>query len=287
MGVSISGLVAAAEINEADVFEIEQSGISKKLTKEQLRSLLFSDPAFSVVSPQPGDSLVYNGTDWVAGPRSKWRTVPIEAYGESAPSSSSTITFSGGAAVNGINLRGGDYFSVGDPVRVVISGTSYYGICTAVSDTLLTMSGMILPISAITSLSVGSREMVKHVDMVFAQSAAVYTSFGAAVAIPRGLSHQWRGATGYLVAVSAAHTNTSSTTVVNFKMNGGTNVLTSGLTPAAGASSTAQGAFVNSALGDIIAANAVIADGQTITTVCTTAGTTAEHLIVCMTFIVP
>lgn len=286
MGVAISGLVAASEVAEADVFEIEQSGISKKVTKTQLRSLLFSDPAFSVVLPQPGDSLTYNGTDWVAGARGKWRTVPIEAYTESSPPSTSTITFAGGSAVNGINLRGGDYFSVGDPVRVVISGNSYYGICTAVTDTLLTMSGMILPLSAITSLAVGSREMVKHVDMVYC-GASVYTGFGASVAIPRGLSHQWRGATGYLVAASAAHTNTSSTTVINFKMNAGTNVLTSGLTPAAGGSSTTQGAFVNSALGDIIAANAVIADGQAITTVCTTAGTTAESLVVCLTFIVP
>lgn len=291
MGVAISGLVAASEVGEADVFEIEQSGISKKLTKTQLRSLLFSDPAFSVALPQPGDSLTYNGTDWVPGARGKWRTVPLAAYTESAPASTSTITFAGGAAVSGVNLRGGDYFSVGDPVRVLISGVNYYGICTAVTDTLLTMSGMILPLSAITSLAVGSREMVKHVDMVYGGTASsdAYSGFGATptVAIPRGLSHQWRGATGYLVAASAAHTNTSSTTVINFKMNAGTNVLTSGLTPAAGGSSTTQGAFVNSALGDIIAANAVIADGQAITTVCTTAGTTAESLVVCLTFIVP
>ena len=46
MGVAISGLVAATNLAEADIFEIEQSGVSKKVTKTQLRSLLFSDPAF-------------------------------------------------------------------------------------------------------------------------------------------------------------------------------------------------------------------------------------------------
>ena len=292
MGVAISGLVAASEITEATVFEIEQSGISKKLTKTQLRSLLFSDPAFSVALPQAGDSLTYNGTDWVPGARGKWRTIPQAAYTETQPlPSSSTITFDGGAITNGIYLKAGDYFSIGDPVRVVISGVSYYGICTAVADNLLTMSGMIMPTTTnITSLAVGSREMIKHVDMVYAGTAGsdVYTGFGATVAIPRGLSHQWRGATGYLVAVSVAHTNTASAVTVNFKMNAGTNVLTSNITPAAGGGATTQGAFVNSANGEIIAANAVIADGQAITTVCVNAGAgTAESLVACLTFIVP
>jgi hypothetical protein len=290
VGVAISGLVAATNIQEADVLEIEQDGISKKITKTQLRSLLLSDPDFATVLPQAGDSLTYNGTDWATGARGGWRTVPQAAYTFASPTSTSTITFDGSTTTDGINLKAGDYFSVGSPVRVEIGASTYfYGICTAVSDTLLTMSGMILPLSAITSLAVGTKEMVKHVDLRYAGTEAsdVYTGFGATTAIPRGMSHQWRGATGYLVAASAAHTNTSSTTVINFKMNAGSNVLTSGLTPAAGGSATAQGAFVDSALGDIIAANAAIADKQTITTVCTTAGTTAESLVACLTFIVP
>lgn len=292
MGIAISGLPVSTEFREADMFEISQGGVSKRLTKTQLRSLLYTDPALSIIQPIPGDSLVFDGTDWVAGPRGRWRTVPIAAYTETPPlPSSSTITFAGGGPTNGVKLKGGEYFSIGSPVRVEIGvGIFYYGICTAVSDTLLTMSGMIMPTaSAITSLSVGTQEMVKHVQMQYAGTATsdVYTGFGATNPIPRGLSHQWRGATGYLVAVSAAHTNTSSTTVINFKMNAGANVLTSGLTPAAGGSATTQGAFVNSAAGEIIANNAAIADGQAITTVCTTVGGTAESLVVCLTFIVP
>lgn len=294
MGVAISGLTAATVLNEADIFEIEQGGVSKKVTKTQLRSLLLSDPAFAVPAllPQNGDVVSYNGTDFVPGVVPRWRVINTAAYVIAAVASSSTITFGGGTSPSsGIYRRASDYFAVGSPVRVVIGGTSYYGICTAASATLLTISGAILPLStAITSLSVGTPDMVKTVNISYGYAAgttAVYTGFGATTAIPRGLSHRWRGATGYLVAASAAHTNTSSTTVVNFKMNAGSNVLTSGLTPAAGGSTTAQGAFVDSALGDIIQANCEIADKQTITTVCTTAGTTAESLVVCLTFVVP
>jgi hypothetical protein len=282
MGVAISGLVAASTIAEDDVFEIEQSGISKKITKTQLRSLLYRDPALAITLPQKGDSLTYNGTDWVAGVRGDWRTVHQLAYTESAPASTSTITFAGGGPSGGIKLKGGEYFSVGSPVRVEIgASTYYYGICTAVTDTLLTMSGMILPLSAITSLAVGTCEMVKFVDLQFPE-----ITYNTAVPLNKGCIHRWRGATGYLVAASVSHMNTSATTNVNFKLNAGSNVLTSGVIPAAGTSTT-HGAWTDSALGDIIAANSVIQDKQNITVVVPTAGGTADYLKACLTFIVP
>lgn len=285
MGVAISGLAVATDIAEADQLEIAQSAVSKSITKQLLRRKFFSDPAYSFNLPQKGDSLVFNGTDWVPGARGGWRTVPIEAYTEAAPASSSTITFAGGAPTNGIALRGGDYFAVGSPVRVEIgASTFYYGICTAVTDTLLTMSGMIMPISAITSLAVGTQEMVRNIQLVY--PTTTYNTLGAAVPLPRGCNHRWRGPDGYLVSASVAHMNTSSTTNVNFKMNAGTNVLTSGVIPAAGTATT-QGNFTDSALGDIIAANAKIQDKQNITVVVPTAGGTADFLVAILTFIVP
>ncbi len=285
MGVSISGLPASTELREADVFEIEQGGVSKKLTKTQLRQLLFSDPAFSINAPQNGDSLVYNGTEWLPGWRGKWRVVNQAAYTESAPASPSTITFAGGAAVNGIRLRASDYFRVGWPVRVEIgAGIYHYGICTAVSDTLLTMSGAILPISTIISLAVGTQEMVKHVEMRFPGNT--YNTLGATVPLNNGCIHRWRGDVGYLVAYSCCHMGTSSTTVVNLKMSGGSNVSSTGVTVGAGTSTT-HGVFVDSALGTLIAANVQIVDKGTITAVVTTAGGTANYLVICMTFIVP
>lgn len=287
MGVAISGLVAGTVLNETDVFEIEQAGVSKQITKAQLRKLMFSDPAFAVPAalPQNGDVVSYGGTDFVTGAVPRWRVIHQDAYTEGAVATSSTITFSGAATANGIKLSATDYFSVGSPVRTVIAGTTYYGICTAVTTTLLTISGAILPLStAITSLSVGTAEMVKHVDMLF--PAVTYNTLGAATALNKGCTHRWRGATGYLAAYSCSHMNTSSTTVVNLKMNAGSNVSTSGVIPAAGTSTT-HGAFVDSSLGDLIAANLAIADKQTITAVVTTAGGTADFLIVCMTFVVP
>jgi hypothetical protein len=286
VGVAISGLVAATTIAEADVFEIEQSSTSKKITKTQLRKLLYTDPALSITQPITGDSLVFSGTDWAAGARGGWRTVPVEAYTEAAAASTSTITFAGGGPTNGIKLKGGDYFAVGSPVRVEIgASTYYYGICTAVTDTLLSMSGMIMPLTAISSLAVGTREMIKRVDLMYAD--VTYNTLGAAVALGKGCQHRWRGATGYLVAASVGHTNTSATTQVNFKMNAGTNVLTTSIIPAAGGGATSAGAFTDAANGQIIAANAVIADSQTITVVVPVAGGTADYLNACLTFIVP
>jgi len=287
VGVSISGLTAGTTLGENDVFEIEQVGVSKKITKQQLRALLFSDPAFAVPAalPQKGDIVSYDGSDFLTGPFPKWRVIHQNAYSEATPASSSTITFDGGAITNGIRLKATDYFSVGTPVRVEIGASVfYYGICTAVTDTLLTISGAILPLSAILSLAVGTRDMVKTVEMMF--PATTYNTLGASVPLNKGCLHRWRGATGYLAAYSCSHMNTSSTTVVNLKMNGGTNVSTAGVIPAAGTSTT-HGAFVDSALGDLIAANVAIADKQTITAVVTTAGGTADFLIICMIFIVP
>lgn len=284
--MAISGLVAATVINEADVFEIEQSGVSKKLTKTQLRSLMFSDPAFVTPAQLPleGTVVSYNGTDFISGGIPRWRVIHQDAYTEAAVASSSTITFAGGAITNGIKLSA-DVFEVGAPVRVLIAGTYYYGICTAVTDTLLTMSGGILPTAtAITSLSVGRPEFVKHVRMTYPDTG--YNG-STTLVLAKGCIHRWRGRTGYLVAYSCSHMNTSNSTVVQLQMNGGSDVSTAGVIPAAGASATVHGAFTDSALGDLIAANLTIADKQTITAKTPTAGGSADYLIIDMTFVIP
>ncbi len=291
MGKAISDLVSASDVAEADMFELSQSLVSKKLTKAILRQKLFSDGAYSFPLPINGDSLSYNGSDWRPGAPSKWRIVPQEAYTESAVASSSTITFAGGGDTAGIQMGATDYFSVGDPVRVIISSTSYYGICTAATDTLLTITGMILPTAtAITSLAVGTRDMIRHVDLLY-PGTGYQTSAGGGVGsgnlFNRGFHHRWRGATGYLVSASVAQSNVGTGNVVNFKMNGGTNVLTTGITVAAG-TATANGAFTDSGVGNVIAANAAIADAQTITAILTSASASAsDYPMACLTFVVP
>ena len=287
MGVAISGLPAATVLNDADVFEVEQSGVSKQITALQMQTLLFGTSILMDVTTltQNGDLVSYNGTDWVPGAAPRWRVVHPNAYTFTAVSSSSTITFAGGGPTGGINLKGGDYFSVGSPVRVVISATAHYGICTAVTDTLLTISGAILPTAtAIDSLSVGSPDMVKHISMSFV--AATYNA-STTLVLTKGCQHRWHGATGYLVSYAVAHMNTSATTQVTLQMNGGSDVVATGVIPAAGASATVYGAFTKSAAGTLIAANLAIAHNQTITAKTPVAGGSADYLVVNMTFVVP
>lgn len=285
MGKPISQLPAATNLLEADRFEIEQSGASKSASKALLRQWLFRDPGFSFLLPQHGDVLVYNGSDFRPGAPSRWRTVPVEAYTEAAPASSSTITFAGGAAANGIALRGGDYFAVGDPARVEIgAGIYYYAMVSAVTDTLLTLDGPAMPLSTILSLAVGLPSMVKHVDLAFPETT--YNTLGAAVPVNKGFLHRWRGRAGWLVAFSCSHMSTSATTVVNVKLNGGSNAATTGVTVPAG-TATAHGPFSDTAAGDLIRANCAVFDKQDIEAVVTTAGGSANYLKMCLTFIVP
>lgn len=285
MGVSISGLTAGTTLGEDDVFEIEQVGVSKKITKNQLRKLLFSDPAFAVPAalPQNGDIVSYDGADFIAGAFPRWRVIHQNAYSEATPASSSTITFDGGAITAGIRLKATDYFVVGTPVRVEIgAGVFYYGICTIVTDSLLTISGAILPLSPIISLAVGDPSVLKHIEMTF--PAVTYNA--STTLVLRHCQHYWRGPTGYLVAFACSHVNTSAAVNVNLQMNGGANVSTAGVLPAAGTATT-RGLFVANALGDLIAANVAISDKQLITVKTPVITGTADFLTVQMTFVVP
>ena len=290
MGLSIAELTAATTINDDDVFEIEQSGVSKKLTALQMENLL---PPAGILYldlttlPQEGDVVSYNGADWVPGATPRWRVVHGDAYTISPGAGfGKTITFVGGGPTGGIKLKGGDYFSVGSPVRTVIDGDTYYGICTAVTDTLLTIEGpTLLTDTAITSLSVGSKDMVKHVDMRFA--GTTYNS-STTLVLTKGCQHRWNGATGHLVVYSCSHMNTSGSVVVQLQMNGGSNVSGVGVFPNVGTATT-HGAFTDSGSGAsaLLRANVAISDGQLITAKTTTITGLADYLVICMTFVVP
>ena len=274
--------MAASSIKEADIFEIEQDGISKKITKTQLRSLMFSDPAFSVPDtvPQNGEVVSYNGTDFVTGAAPRWRVVPAAAYTATAVATTSQITFSGAAQANGVNLKAGDYFAIGDPVRTVISGTTYYGICTAVSDTLLTITGAALPTAtAITSVSVGTPEMVRQIPIYVGKAA-----YAESVADLTAGKFRWRGRTGYLVTFSGAH-ETTGQPKINIKCNGNlvsTNDSTNGIQLSA-----TPGEFVNNSAVAISQANYAIADSQNVTVSVTAAVASQDYLSMSLVFVVP
>lgn len=286
MAISISELISSSVVNEGDVFEIEQTdGVSRKLTKTQLRKLLFSDPAFATALPIKGDSISYGSNDdFVVGPPSRWRVVPAAAYVATSPPLGISVAFPGGAPSGGIMRRATDYFEVGLPVRVETgSGTMYYGIVDDVIENGITIAGALIPIVAIASLSVGTPDMVKHVSMSFPETG--YNS-STTLVLYRGCQHYWRGKTGYLCAYACSHANTATLVNVQLQFNGGPNVSTTGVNPAAGTATT-RGAFVSSALGTLVAAAVDISDKQLITVKTPVITGSADYLIVDMVFVVP
>jgi hypothetical protein len=290
VGLTIAELTAVTTVNNDDVFEIEQSGVSKKITALNLSTLLppAGVPIVDLTTlQQEGDVVAYNGTDWVPGAMPRWRVVHHDAYTITPlGGSGKTITFVGGGPTGGINLTAGDYFSVGLPVRVVQSGNTHYGVCTAVSDTLLTMDiPTLLTNTTITSVSVGSKDMVKHVQMRFV--GPTYNS-STTLVLTKGCQHLWKGPTGHLVVYSCSHMNTSGSINVDLQMNGGPNVSGIGVHPNVGTSTT-HGAFTDSGPGAtaLLRANVAISDGQKITAKTTVITGLADYLVICMTFVVP
>lgn len=291
MGITISELLAVSAMNEGDVFEVEQTdGVSRKISKTQLRALLFSDPAFATNLPLVGDTISYgSGNDLISGPAPRWRIVPAAAYVATSPPLGVSVAFPGGPTSLGIMRKATDYFDVGDPVRVEIgAGVYYYGIVDQVIENGISIAGALMPLSPILSLAVGTPDMVKHVDMIFPTTG--YNN-STTLVLGRGCQHLWRGRTGHLCSFSASHTNTSAATVVNLQMNnaGGAapNVSSTGVVPGAGASATIRGAWSTSALGTIVAGTVKIEHGQLITVKTPTIFGSADYLIVNMTFVVP
>ena len=335
MGLSITALAAATTLGDTDLFEIEQPGVSKKLTKSQLATLLSPSPALfsglsattsvddadlfvveqagvimkltrsqlvtlvtegiltvdATILPQSGDVVYYDGANYFPGAPPRWRVVHQDAYTESAPASTSTITFAGGGPTGGINLKAGDYFAVGDPVRVVQLGpVDYYGICTAVSDTLLTINGATLKTwQNIVRLDVGTRDMVKHVQLC-ANSTSYPVKYPNRIV--SGCQHLWQGATGYLTACSGAHMNTVSTNIVAVRHSNSSpeQIIHSGpaigVTPGAGTATT-YGAFYDVPLGAVQQLNSAITHNSLIRLDSTLAGGSSDYLIMCLTYVVP
>lgn len=282
MGVSISGLTAATTIAEADVFEIEQSGVSKKITKTQLRALMFSDPAFVTPAavPQNGDLVSHNGTDFIVGAIPRWRVVPAAAYTVGAVANNYQITFSGAIPASGVNRKAGDYFAVGSPVRVVIGSTTFYGICTAVADALLTITGPPLTLAtAIVSVSVGTPDMVQQIPVYVGKAG-----YAAAVADLTAGQFRWRGRTGYLVAFSGSH-ETTGQPKINIKCNGNlvsTNDASNGIQLSA-----TPGTWVDNPVATISQTNYAIADSQNVVVRVTALVATQNYLSLALVFVVP
>jgi len=281
-----SGLPAVSMINDADLFVVEQAGVIKKMTKAVLLSLI-GFPFLTVdqtILKQNGDVIYYNGANYVTGPTPQWRVIHTNAYTEAAVASTSTITFAGGGPTSSIYLKATDYFSVGTPVRAVIRGNgTIYGICSAVTDTLLTIAGASMQVAEpILSLSVGTKDMVKHFTLM--HPATTYNLFSS-TDITKQVRLYWKGASGHLCAFSASHMNTSATTVV-IPYISSIAVGSTGITLAAGTATT-HGAFVDNTAGTLIYDQCNITNGEMLTVRPTTVGGAADFLVMCLTFVVP
>jgi hypothetical protein len=289
MGITISQLLAASVFNEGDVIEIEQTdGVSRRLTKTQLRALLFSDPAYARALPLVGDSISFgSASDFIVGPPSRWRTVPAVAYTSTPVPLGYAVAFPGGPTTSGIMRKATDYIQIGLPIRVEIgAGVYFYGIADDVIEFGVTIAGGTLPYGpgdTILSLAVGTPDMVKCVDMIY--PAATYND-STTLVLAKGCQHYWRGKPGFLAAYACSHMNTASAVNVNLQMNGGSNVSLTGVMPAAGTATT-RGAFVSSALGTLVAANLSIEEDQVITVKTPVITGLADFLIVNMVFVVP
>lgn len=286
MAKTIADLIAASELNDGDLVEIEQvDGVSRRITKAQIRKLLYTDPAFATVLPIVGDVPSYtSGGDWVAGPVPRWRVIPPVAYVATSPAAGIAIGFPGGVTSSGIMRKATDYLQTGDPVRVEIgAGVYYYGVAGDVVEFGFSFYGALLPTQPILSLSVGNSSMLRFVDMSFPEPT--YNT-STTLVLAQGCQRLWRGRTAYLSSYSCSHMNTGSIVTVNLQMNGGANVSLTGVQPAAGTATT-RGAFVSSALGSLVAANVKIQDGELITVKTPVITGLADYLIVNMVFVVP
>jgi len=302
MGMAISALADATTLGDDDVFEIEQAGVSKKATALLLSNRLSVSGTTPLeldgdILPQSGDVIFYDGSNYVTyknpdiGPPPQyiskaarhWRVINAAAYTTTAVASSYEITFTGGSPTGRIYLKASDYFSVGSPVRTVIAGTTYYGICTAVTDTLLTIAGGILPLAtAITSLSVGTPDMVKSLTLVHT-GVSNWSGFSI---IYYGCVHNWNGPVGYLCHLSAA--SMGSAIAAGFDVGFGGSIVNTNEIVLTYGTPTTYGAFLDLPPGTIINSECSIFDGQDINLYGNFLGSADTlYLIVCMTFVVP
>jgi hypothetical protein len=286
MAVSIAQLLAASALNEGDLIEIEQvDGVSRKLTKSQLRRLLFSDPAFATTLPMAGDVPSFNSSgNWVSGATPRWRVIPAAAYVATSPALGVSVAFPGGVTSSGIMRKATDYFQKGDPIRVEIgSGVFYYGFAGDVIEFGVTFVGALLPTAPILSLAVGTPDMLRCVDMIYPDTA--YNT-STTLVLDKGCQYLWRGRPGWLASYACSHINTGSIITVNLQMNGGANASLTGVMPPAGTAST-RGTFESSELGSLVAANVKIQDGQRITAKTPVITGLGDYLIINMVFVVP
>jgi len=164
----------ATTLNQTDEFGVMQGGSYKNITAHNLRKDMASN--------------------------SRWRPLLTSEY-TATPATTSTVTV----------VSGTSNFKQGSPVRYKYGGTTYYGICTAITSSLLTIAGATLDTGTdLTELAVGQPDLVV-IKRVYV--AAVYN--GAVQNILENTTEEvllWQHGKAYAVRYSGAQgTNDTGT----------------------------------------------------------------------------
>lgn len=273
-GTKWSDLPTVSTLNEADIVCMAQGGTSKQVTRAQLRKFLADNP-------QDGDALVYRSAsaDWVPGAASPWKGILASRY---------TTTIGGTPSV--ITMSVTSDMAVGLPVRYVVSGSTRYGIITALTaNTSITVAGPSLVAAAVISaLAVGTLGQVHQMWLPMVQAANYSTDLGTDHLSVYGLSFlKWQGPKAYCVAFSGTHKTVTSTT------KGKVNLLVNGARVSTADSNNgiqlgASGAWVDNTAVEINTSNYDVNYGESIEvelTVVSTGGSADDYLTLVATFV--
>ncbi len=211
MAGKISDLTAATAYNDADEFELLQSGNNLRLTKTLLRKLLFGTGTDFYQPRYDADTAVAN---YVLEDGTGYRRVSAARY-STTPNSTSQFAVSNTDDFETRDSTGAasGTIAVGLPVRFVISGTAYYGVVTAgVANTSITIAGA--PITGtFSALSVGPPEKVVQLVFPMTQASNFSADTGSTHLATFGLTYfKWRMSRGYLVTFSGIEKTTAGAT---------------------------------------------------------------------------
>lgn len=253
----ITGLPAITTLAGADVLPINQSTTGSKVTVTQLRAQL------PLASPADGDLTRYSADSatWVAATQEdlRYRAVSTSRYTGLLGSD------------NQITMSNTSDFAIGFPVSYVESGTTYYGICTALSaNSAINVTGPRLNSGfTISSLKVGCPGLVHHIQ--FFISGAYGDGANDLLATDMKQYYKWLGHTAYLVSFTANHNTAAGTTQPKINVKAGGN-LVSTLDTNNGIQLQTAGTWVPNPAVSLNATNYKVSNDEAIEIACTVAG---------------
>ena len=277
MAGKLSDLTAATAYNDADGFEVLQSGGNLLVAKSLMRKLLFGTAA-------DGNRPRYDSTaaDYVLDDSSGYRAVNTGRY-STTPTSTSVfaVTNTDDFELKDSSGAANGTIAVGLPVRFVIASTAYYGIVTAgVQNTSITIAGASIT-GTFSALAVGPPEKVIQLPITVLQTNYAPTSTADILAGAGTTAKQyltWSGPKARLVRFGFTH-GSATTPVLNVRINSQT-IGTSNVTVSATA-----GTWTYSSAIAIDTSQYDITSGEPIEIRCVTAAASSNYLNALLVFV--